>query len=282
MTPGILPGWATLPPAARDAAYNNAAAAADLAGHRARRLAASAAARARPGGLLDLRYGPRPAQRIDLFPAAAAAAPCFVFLFGGYWQMNGKDDFTAVADGVRALGWSAALPGYSLAPAVRLADIVAEVRAALDWLAAEGPAHGIAGPPIIAGWSAGGHLAATALDHPAVAAGLALSGIFELAPLRDTYLNDKLRLSETEIATLSPLRRPPVPRPLLIAYGADELPALVENSRAFHAHRRRAGAPGPLLALEGCDHFAVLEDLQRPDGLLPQALHRLAAGIGGR
>jgi hypothetical protein len=35
-------------------------------------------------------------------------------------------------------------------------------------------------------------------------AGLAISGIFELGPLRDTVLNDRLRLTDAEIETLSP------------------------------------------------------------------------------
>ena len=43
------------------------------------------------------------------------------------------------------------------------------------------------------------------LDHPMVAAGLAISGVFELAPLRDSpHVNDKVRLTEAEIETLSP------------------------------------------------------------------------------
>ncbi len=61
---------------------------------------------------------------------------------------------------------------------------------------------------MLAGWSAGAQLAALHLGHPAVAAGLALSGVYDLAPIRDTYLNDKLQLSDDEIATLSPLRLP--------------------------------------------------------------------------
>lgn len=274
--PGVPAGWESLSAAERDAAYNNANAVADAAGYRARRTVASDIVRGGPGAVLDLPYGPRERNRIDLFPAADSAAPCLVFIFGGYWQMNSKDSFAAVADGVRAHGWSAALPGYTLTPDTTLTGIVAEMDAALDWLSREGPAHGIAGKLIVSGWSAGGHLAVIALDHPAAAAGLAISGIFELAPLRDTYLNEKLRLTAEEIERLSPLRRPVSPKPLAIAYGEAELPALVQNSRDFHAYRARSGAPGALLALGGHDHFSVLEDMQRPNGALTRALRALA------
>src|SRR6185437_1609749 len=104
-----------------------------------------------------------------------------------------------------------------------------EINAALDWLAANRSAHGINGPVVLSGWSAGGHLTALCLDHPLVQAGLAISGIFELGPLRDTVLNDKLRLTDDEIATLSPLRLPGVNKPLAIAYGTAELPPLVSD-----------------------------------------------------
>ncbi|MBN8910103.1 MAG: alpha/beta hydrolase, partial [Rhodospirillales bacterium] len=160
-----------------------------------------------------------------------------VFVHGGYWQRSAKEGFANLVAGMRAQGWAAALPGYTLAPDATLTEIVAELHAALDWLAANGPKHGIAGRIVLSGWSAGGHLTAACLDHPAVSAGLAISGIFELGPLRDTYLDEKLRLGDDEIAALSPMRQPPVPKPLAIAYGTRELPALIENSRSFHAWR---------------------------------------------
>ena len=79
--------------------------------------------------------------------------------------------------------WSAALPGYTLAPEASLTQITNELRSAFDWLNAKGAEHGIAGPIIVTGWSASGHLTAFLLDHPRVAAGLSISGVFELAPL---------------------------------------------------------------------------------------------------
>lgn len=273
--PGIPHDWGSLSAAARDAAYNNTAAVADAAALNAERAALSVRSRASPGAILDLPYGPRERNRLDLFPAADPAAPCLVFIHGGYWQRNSKEDFACLCDGVRAHGWSAALPGYTLAPTATLADMVDEIAAALDVLAETGPANGIAGPIVVSGWSAGGHLAALALEHPRVMAGLAISGLYELAPIRDTYLNQQLRLSAAEIAGLSPLRRPAVAKPLAIAYGADELPALVTNSRAFHAYRAQGGAPGELLPISGRNHFTVLPELQRPAGLLTEALLRI-------
>lgn len=263
--------WERLSRAERDLAYNNNAAVADSARLNEARIAAAAAFRATAPAKLDLAYRPGERTRWDLFPAADPAAPCLVFIHGGYWQRNRREDFACLAEGVRAHGWSAALPGYTLAPDATLGRIVTEIGAALDWLAAEGPAHGIAGPIVVSGWSAGGQLAALALSHPSVTAGLALSGVYELGPLRDTWLDEKLRLSDEEIATLSPLRLPPVPKPLAIAYGTKELPRLVEDSRALHCARAAAHAPGPLIPIAGADHFTILDALRRPDGELTRA-----------
>jgi acetyl esterase/lipase len=273
----VLDNWPLLDQAERDAAYNNTAAVADSARLTAERTAASAKLRASRRCVLDVRYGPRERNGIDLFPAADRAAPCLVFIHGGYWQRNSRDMFSAVAEGVLAHGWAAALPGYTLAPDASLREIVAEITAALEWLARDGGAHGIAGPLVISGWSAGGHLTALALAHPRVRAGLAISGIFELGPLRDTYLNEKLRLREDEVMQLSPLRLPAVDKPLAIAYGTRELPMLIYNSRAFHAHRSGAHAPGPPLPIADADHFTIIEELQKPDGQLTAAALALVA-----
>ena len=213
----MLAGWSTLSQAQRDAAYNNNAAVADSAALIERRNAASLAFRSAHRGGLDAPYGPGARQRFDLYPAESATAPCLVFIHGGYWQRNTREDFACYAEGVLAHGWSAALPSHTLAPDATLAQIVGEIAGALDWLAVDGPQRGLAGGPIIvSGGSAGGHLAAMALGHPRIAAGLAISGVFELAPLRDTYLNEKLRLTDCEISTLSPLRLPAVAKPFAV------------------------------------------------------------------
>lgn len=269
--------WGTLTRAERDAAYNNSAAVANSAALNAAREARSAAFRAAHTEKLDLPYGAGPRNRIDLYPATDPAAPCLVFLHGGYWQRNTREQFACLIEGPRALGWSAALPGYTLAPDASLTEIAQEVHAALDWLAANGPAHGIGGPIVLSGWSAGGHLTALALGHPAVRAGLALSGVFELGPIRDTYLNDKLLLTDEEIAALSPLRLPVVHKPLAFAYGTAELPPLVGDSRALHARRAAAHAPGMLLPVAGADHFTIVLELQKPDGQLTRLLPLLLA-----
>ena len=260
--------WAALSQAERDAAYDNNAAVKNSAALIAERNQASQALRAVRNSLLDIPYGERERTKIDLYPAGSTAAPCLVFLHGGYWQRNSREVFAMLVEGVAAHGWSVAIPGYSLAPEVSLTEIVAEVSSSLDWLAQNGAAYGIFGPVVLSGWSAGAQLVAMALDHPRVTAGLAISGVYDLAPIRDTGLNNALKLTDQEVARLSPLRLPAIHKRLDIAYGTAELPALVYDSMQFHEARMDAGAPGRLVPIPGADHFSILGELRRPDGAL--------------
>lgn len=271
--------WQTMSLEARNLAFNNVA---HVGPEFARKkiegwAAASKALRAQRPEHLDLTYAQGDRAKWDLYPAADPKAPCYVHIHGGYWQRGSKEMFACMAEGVLARGWSAALPGYALAPDASLTQITKELRTALDWFAARAGAHGIEGPVILSGWSAGGHLTALALDHPRVAAGLAISGVFELAPLRDSpHVNDKVRLTEAEIETLSPMRLPGANKPLSIAYGTGELPAMIASSRDYHAYRAQADLPGDLIPVINANHFTILDELRLPNSHLTRAILQLA------
>jgi len=269
--------WAALSQAERDSAYNNVAAVPNSAELVRERNESSAAFRASHARQLDLPYAGGAREQWDFYPAPNPAAPCFIFIHGGYWQMNRREDFAIFARAFLEAGWSAALPGYPLAPEATLTQIAAALRSALDWFGGNAKSHGIASEKIIlGGWSAGAHLAALLLDHPIVTAGLAISGVYELAPIRDTYLNAKLHLTDAEIAALSPLRLPVSRKRLAIAYGTRELPALVRDSRALHEQRAAAHAGGALIPVAGADHFTVLDGLRRRGSELIYALEKEA------
>jgi arylformamidase len=253
---------------ALDAAYNNGAAVADSASIVADWDARSARLRAAHPEGLDMRYGTGERNRIDYF-AAARDAPVLAFIHGGYWQMRSKELFAFVAEGPLAWGINVALVGYTLAPQKRLDGIVAEIGAALDWLRAGIPTLG--GDPatlFVSGWSAGGHLTAMAMDHPAVKGGLAISGIFDLEPIRLSYLNEKLRLDEEEARRNSP---GPTEKPLFIAYGADELPELRHQSEDYAKLLKSKAVSVPRR-----NHFTLLEELASPHGALTALVRRLA------
>jgi arylformamidase len=267
--------------AALDAAYNNSAAVADSAEYLARWTERSERIRRARPGHLDRRFGEAPRARLDYFACGRPGAATLLFIHGGYWQRNAKEIFAFVAEGPLARGINVALTGYTLAPAARLTQIVAEVRGAIAHLLASADSLGFDRHRLlVSGWSAGGHLTAMGMSDARVAGGLAISGIFDLTPIRLCYLNDALALDEREVAELSPLRQiPKRAGPLTVAVGDLELPELQRQSADYFAAWSGRGLPGRFLPLSGHHHFSILEEMAQPDGRLAlevEALSRMA------
>src|SRR5258708_15456614 len=108
---------------------------------------------------LDLRFGNGERERLDFYAAGTPKAPTLIFIHGGYWQMNDKEDYNFIAEGPLAHGINVAIVEYTLAPEARMDQICAEIRRSVDWLLANldrlggGPAE-----PHVSGHSAGGSL----------------------------------------------------------------------------------------------------------------------------
>jgi arylformamidase len=266
--------------AALDAAYNNSTAVSDSADWMARGRERSAAVRAAtPAHLLDVAYGGRPRQRLDYFPSGATKPPLVVFIHGGYWQRNDKDGFAFVSEGLRAHGIDVATVGYTLGPEARMTEIVAEMHLALTYLAKHAQELGFDQERLlVTGWSAGGHLTAMAATHDACRGAVPISGIFDLEPIALSYLDEKLGLDPTEVATLSPLRVLPdrLP-PLRVIVGGDELPEIKRQSATYVEAARARDLPVTLTVLPGHHHFSILGELAQPDGAITRALVELIA-----
>jgi arylformamidase len=225
---------------------------------------------------LDLRYGERERNRID-FLKAAANAPTLLFIHGGYWQMRAKEAFTLFAEGVMAHGINVALIGYTLAPDATLDEIVAEIHAGIDFLKEKLAALGADGKGIVvSGWSAGGHLTSMALSHPFVRAGLGISGIYDLEPIRHSYLNVKLSLDEAASRRNSPMMQAGGPaKPLSLVVGSAELPLLRKQTADFAAHRAKHALPVTYEEIPGADHFSIMKEMASPAGRITILIRQL-------
>jgi arylformamidase len=274
--------WRSLDRAALDAGYNNGAAVATSGAITTAWEERSAALRQRGDAMLDLAYGARPRNRIDFFKCAVPRAPTLAFVHGGYWQMRAKEGFAFLANGPLSIGMNVALVGYTLAPAASMDDLVAEIRCAIDWLAAQLPAlGGDANKLLISGWSAGAHLAAMTMDHPSVRGCLAISGIYDLEPIRHCYVNDKLGLDEAAAKRNSPMIVEPLtPVPLAVVVGGAELPLMVQQSADYSRALRQQGWPVLFHEIPAADHFSVLDELEKSDGQIVGILRELGTTAG--
>jgi arylformamidase len=276
--------------AALDAQYNLRAAVPEHLTYFARYERESAALRAHWPGRLDLAYGSTSRQAIDLFLPRARAAPLMVFIHGGYWQSRDRKDFSFVAGPLLERGAAVALLGYDLAPEVRMDAIVAEVRAGLAWLHRHAPAHGCDSARIhLVGHSAGGHLAAMALTTEWRTFGLpeglikgvcAISGVFDLEPIRLCYLNEVVGLDAADAHRNSPVHQElHGPCPVIVAVGELETTAFHEQSRAFAARLERESWPCELLVQPRVDHFGIVMSMADADAPLVQGIAR-QMGLG--
>jgi arylformamidase len=279
-TPFDAPDWRGMTQEDRDLGLNNGVAVAgsgDMVAGWDRR---SAEMRAQHPDHLDLKYGPRERNRID-FLKAAEGAPTLLFIHGGYWQMRAKEAFTLFAAGPMAHGINVALIGYTLAPEATLDEIVAEVDRGIDFLAAQLPALG-ADPKriVVSGWSAGGHLTSMALSNPHVKAGIGISGIYDLEPIRHSYLNVKLRLDEAMSHRNSAMMQAGGPnKPLALVAGGGELPLLRKQTADFAGHRAKYGLPVSYEEIPGADHFTIMGELLSPTGRITTLIRQLVERV---
>lgn len=231
---------------------------------------------------LDLRYGTAERCTFDFFDAGPAARGVLIYLHAGYWQWRDKAGFRFIAPALVRRGLHVAMVNYPLCPTVSLADLTETVRTAVPVVLGRVDA---ALPLVAMGHSAGGHLAmemaltdwtARGLPMATVAGVVALSGLYDLAPLVQTSLNENLRLDAQSAAAASPLyRAAPGGPPLLLAAGADETPAMREQSRRMHEVWLAMGNPSVLHYEPDADHFSLLQRLVTPRSALGQQVDLL-------
>lgn len=245
-------------------------------------------------------------EKLDLYHAGAAS-PVFVWIHGGYWRGGSRQANAFAARGLVLHGISVAVLDYSLAPAVRLPEIVRQVRSAVAWLVRHGGQHDLSVERIhVGGSSAGGHLVgmlladdgwqqALGLRADVIDVALSLSGLYELDPLPLTQVNEWMRFSDQDIATCSPIRlipqaRPAASRPspgcpprLIASVGGRETDEFRRQTDAYVEAWRDAGWPVQVIDMPDFGHFDLARSLFDPDGLLVGAVSReiLSPGQAG-
>jgi arylformamidase len=238
----------------------------------------------------NVRWGERPDDTFDYFPAASASSPLLVYFHGGYWQEHSKDESLFAAPDCVANGIAFAAIDYTLAPRASVATIVEQCRRAIASLHRQATTLGFDARRIyVSGNSAGAHLAAMllvagwqdahGLADDVIAGAVLLSGIYDIEPLMGTYIDAALHLTAESAAALSPLRLK-LGRPVktIVAWGDNETGEFKRQSRAFAAALARSGFPVSAFELPGTNHFDIVFGLADRGSLLGQATIEMTHG----
>ena len=279
-------------PAWLDAQYDNRARVPEHAQILERWARASALVRESADCELDLAYGRGAGETLDVFPPTSrSGAPVLVFIHGGYWRALDKRDQSFVAPAFLQAGAMVVVPNYALCPAVSIEHIVLHMVAALAWVHRNAARWGgDARRIVVAGHSAGGQLAAMLLNcdwsrvapdlpRQLVRRALAISGVFDLEPLRRApFIAGDLRLTRAAAARLSPARLPaPAEGTLVAVVGAHESKEFQRQNAGIRRAWGRRVVP-VCEAVAGANHFTVLHELvDARSGLHRRALELLDA-----
>lgn len=232
---------------------------------------------------IGLRYGTTANQTIDMFwPQKDTANYICVFIHGGYWQLFNPSYFSHVAEGVNRNRTPMALIGYDLCPEVDIEAIIAQIRTACAFISKRYGRR-----LVMSGHSAGGHLTAAMMSREqsgagelvpdAIVAGVAISGVFDLPPLIDTSVNDKLKLDDRRARDLSPRYWQPQPGALIDTWvGGCESSEFYRQSKEFSEAWTLAGAHSQLTVIANADHFGAIGPLSDSDSDLTRRLVDLA------
>lgn len=235
----------------------------------------SEAARAGLPCYLDVPYDPASGQSLDIFPVPGAVRrPVEVYFHGGYWRRLDKSDFSYVAHGFGGSGIVSVIVNYSLIPSVSMAELIRQCAQAVAWVSQNIAKYG--GDPnsiFLSGHSAGGHIVAAilssnwgdvgpAMDPSGIKGATVISGIYDLAPVRNCFLQDTLQLTEAEVEQFSPvLHRPQVACPVLIAVGGAEGPEYARQSKELAAAWHGFAAAPEVVSIHGENHFSIRDQL---------------------
>ena len=226
---------------------------------------------------IDVAYGEGARNRLDLFLPGGEPKGLVVFIHGGFWMKLDKSFWSNLAAGPVAHGWAVAMPSYTLAPEVHIAEITAEVGAAVTHAAGR-----IAGPIVITGHSAGGHLTTRmvcetsplpAAVRDRVVHALSISGVHDLRPMRRTALNDVLHIDAGEALSESPALLEPADNVRLTCWvGAGERAEFIRQNALLANIWKGCGAATLVVEEPDRHHFDVIDGLADPESPIVRQL----------
>ena len=245
-------------------------------------------------------YGEKKAKMDIFFPlqetnetavsVKKVGAPVVVlFVHGGYWQAGSRKTYSFVSKSWTKAGCVAAVVGYNLAPEASLNQMVSEIKSAVKYINTRFPKSKL----FLCGHSAGAHLCAMMMvsdwsKDPSIPQAIhgmfLLSGVFDLVPIVNTYVNDALKLTEESAAQISPQHilmkmSPTFVCPILVVVEEHGSPEFHRQAKEFVEILKSHNVQCSLLELPGVDHFSMIENMVNSDDLLCQEILKVVRNI---
>ena len=232
----------------------------------------------------DVKYGPEQRSNMDLFvPKSDQLLPIHVFIHGGYWQELSKNESAFAAPNFIGNNVIFIAFDYTLAPEANLFEIVDQTkRGILSILKNAKKFGGDADNITISGSSAGGHLVAEILSTKwqdygyrecPIKGALCISGVFDLEPIVNTYINEQLKMTKEDAYKLSPLYHIPHQScPIIFSIGENETSEFHRQNDEYMLACKEKGIETSLVEMPGFNHFDIALDLNNRDSPLFQAV----------
>lgn len=199
--------------------------------------------------ILNQPYGAAPLQTLDIFPSKVSNSPILIFIHGGYWRALDKKSYSFIAEPFVQNNFTVCIINYRLIPSVNMELLLKDVQMAIDWIQKEVTQYN--GDPnalVLSGHSAGGHLALMSYlmnDYlqSSIKAICSLSGIFDLAPIKNSYLNEVLQLTADDVSKFSASNKDfsLLKCPTLLSVGLNETDFFIDESKhLYEVHQSKA------------------------------------------
>eukprot|EP01147_Barroeca_monosierra_P000434 gene434-3772_t len=238
-------------------------------------------------------YGPGCFELIDAYlPKTVKPHSAVLYIHGGMWQALSIDESGFAAGPLTSRGIALFALEYTIAPKGNIRQMVHQTATAVAYVL-----RSTSCPLVIAGHSAGGHLAAqmqwidwskydlSSCDLNRVCGIFAVSPLLHLKPVQLSYANENLMLTDEDVTSFSPLiligkRQSNFLTCQVVLVIAQHEPTEFRNhSEEYATQLSSHGTPVKLIDCNDVDHFDCIERLSSPEHCITTALIQLASCV---
>jgi arylformamidase len=235
----------------------------------------------------NVKYGPEERSNMDVFiPEGDGPFPIHIFIHGGYWQELSIKESSFAAPNFIGHDITFIALDYTLAPEATLFEIVEQVRSGVVSIVKKADQFsGDITNITLSGSSAGAHLVAEILstdwhqygiDHFPIKGALCVSGIYDLVPLVNTYVNEPLKMTEEDAYKLSPINHiPDLACPLILSYGENETSEFKRQTHEFADAWQQHGHYFSYIDMPKFNHFDIIMELNNRESPLFKSIYNI-------